>query len=60
MKNTAVAEGKNVQFRAEFLNALNNPNYGGPDISPTSGSFGKVTTTFNYSRRIQMSLKFIF
>ena len=60
MKNTAVAEGKNVQFRAEFLNALNNPNFGGPDLSPTSGTFGKVTGVFNYSRRIQISLKFIF
>jgi hypothetical protein len=60
IKNTTIAEEKSVQFRAEFLNAFNNPNYNIPDISPTSANFGKITSTLNYSRRIQMSLKFMF
>jgi hypothetical protein len=59
LKNTRIAEGKNLQFRCELLNAFNNPNFGAPDANPVSANFGRVTGTFNYSRRIQLSLKFI-
>jgi hypothetical protein len=60
LKNTKIVEGKELQFRAEFLNALNNANYGVPDMNATSGNFGRIVGTFNYSRRIQLGLKFIF
>jgi hypothetical protein len=60
IKNTKIVEGKELQFRAEALNFFNHPNFGAPDSNPTSANFGKVTGTYNYSRRIQMSLKFIF
>jgi len=59
IKNTQITEGKTIQFRCEALNAFNNPNFAAPDASPTSANFGKVTSTFNYSRRIQLSLKFL-
>jgi hypothetical protein len=60
LKNTAVAEGKELQFRFEFLNAMNHPNFGGPVTQPTSGTFGQVTGVQNYSRRVQLTGKFVF
>jgi len=60
LKNTSVAEGKNLQLRFEFLNAMNHPNFGAPVTQPTSSSFGQVTSVQNYSRRIQLTAKFVF
>lgn len=60
LKNTPVAEGKNLQIRFEFLNAMNHPNFGGPVTQPTSSSFGQVTSVQNYSRRVQLTGKFVF
>lgn len=35
LKNTSVAEGKDLQIRFEFLNAMNHPNFGAPSsLSP--------------------------
>ncbi len=61
-KKTAIAEGKEFQFKAEFLNAFNHPQFGAPDTNPASGNFGKIraSTQVNYPRRIQISLKFVF
>jgi hypothetical protein len=64
-KNTRVAEGKDVQFRAEFLNAFNHPRFPSPSgnaVNPTNATFGRITAAnqSNYARRIQLSLKFIF
>jgi hypothetical protein len=60
MKNTRFKERYNIQFRAEFLNAWNHPNFAGPNSSPTSSAFGQVTSQRGYPRRIQMMTKFIF
>jgi hypothetical protein len=61
LKNTTIKEGKKIQFRLELLNAFNHPNYSQPTLDPTSSNFGKITGgDFNYSRRIQMDIKFIF
>jgi hypothetical protein len=60
LKNTAVAEGKELQFRFEFLNAMNHPNFGSPVTQPTSGTFGQVSAVQNYSRRVQLTGKFVF
>ena len=60
IKNTAIAESKNLQFRAEFLNAFNHPNFAQPNLTATSKDFGLITGVVNYSRRIQISLKFVF
>jgi hypothetical protein len=59
-KKTAITEGKEVQFRAEFVNAANHANFAAPNLDPTSASFGRVTAAINYSRRIQLGLKFVF
>jgi len=60
IKNTQIAEEKRLQFRAEFLNALNKPNFTQPDLNPVNTGFGQVSGVLNYSRFIQMSVKFLF
>ncbi len=58
-KNIRLAEGKQLQFRAELFNFLNHANYRLPDSDISS-------TTFNYileaqdPREIQLALKFLF
>jgi hypothetical protein len=39
---------------------MNHPNFGGPVTQPTSGTFGQVTGVQNYSRRVQLTGKFVF
>lgn len=44
LKNTALAEGVNLQIRLEALNAMNHPNFSGPITQPTAADFGQVTS----------------
>ncbi len=62
IKNTRVAEGKDVQFRAEFLNAFNRALFPAPNTNPAVIQFATIqaNTQANYARRIQLMLKFIF
>lgn len=62
IKNTRIAEGKDVQFKAEFLNAFNHPLFAAPNTTPTAVQFGTIQTSnqANYPRRIQLTAKFIF
>jgi len=60
LKNTRIRERFNIQFRGEFLNAWNHPNFSAPNTSPTSSAFGQVTTERGYPRRIQFGLKILF
>jgi hypothetical protein len=48
------------QFRAEALNATNTPLFYGPNTSFGSGSFGKITSQANFSRQLQLALRFSF
>jgi hypothetical protein len=58
-----------VQFRAEFFNIFNHPNFGPPNFmvflqGPNGGQlqsdFGKITSTLTNPRHIQFDLKLIF
>jgi hypothetical protein len=60
LKNLRVAEGKNIQFRFEAINALNHPNFAAPVANATDSSFGKVSSVQNYTRRLQMTIRFVF
>ena len=64
IKRTEIREGKNLEFRAEFINAFNHPLFNTDQIviDPTSAAFGRFNsqTQRNYARRIQMTLKFTF
>ncbi|MDA2929914.1 carboxypeptidase regulatory-like domain-containing protein [Acidobacteria bacterium AH-259-O06] len=61
LKNVEVTESQRFQFRAEFFNLFNRPNFANPINSLASGNFGKIlATTTNNERRIQFGLKYIF
>jgi hypothetical protein len=59
-KLTRIHEGMNLQFRAEFINALNHPEFSAPNTTPTSQSFGVVTAESQWLRTIQLALKLLF
>jgi hypothetical protein len=60
-KKTTIMERLNVEFRAEFFDLFNHPQFGPPNSTATSPTFGDVTNTVNSTFRIaQFGLKFIF
>jgi len=59
-KNVAVRGTQSVQFRAEFFNFINHPNWNGPQADPTNSTFGRVTSKDNSVRDIQLSLRYVF
>lgn len=60
IKNFPFTERIGMQFRAESYNVLNHPNFDTPNIDPTSGGFGKVTSQGGLSREFQFALKLTF
>ncbi|HYN24225.1 MAG TPA: hypothetical protein VES69_04200, partial [Pyrinomonadaceae bacterium] len=59
VKNTALSETMNLQFRAEFFNLFNHPNFNLPDNFLGSPSFGQITSA-REPRHIQFGLKLLF
>jgi hypothetical protein len=67
IKNFPFHEGMNVQFRAEFFNLFNHPQFymdglgdsGQQDIN-TPSSFGVINNTVNNPRLVQFALRFAF
>lgn len=63
-----IAEATRLEFRADFFNLLNRPNFAVPSstqiLNPTTGAYvagaGKITSTVGTSRQLQFGLKFIF
>lgn len=68
VKDTKLTETQSLQFRAELFDIFNHPNFGFPNTSysPTSASFGKITSTygntigFGTARQIQFAVKYRF
>src|SRR5579872_1699213 len=61
IKNTFVyGERVKLQFRAEFVNALNRPWFGGLDTNPASSTYTQLTSQTNNPRNIQFGLKLNF
>ena len=58
-KNFPVSEKRVLQLRFEIFNIFNHPNWGGASGTPTSGSFGQVTSKSG-NRVIQIAIKYIF
>jgi hypothetical protein len=58
-KSFNITERQFIQFRAEFFNLPNHPNWNGVDTNPTSATFGKVTGKSS-ERNIQLSLRYSF
>ena len=59
IKNTRLVERANLQFRAEFFNVFNHPNFGGPGTTFGTSSFGVIGSS-NDGRTIQFGLKLLF
>ena len=59
MKNFAIGEKVNAQFRAEFFNFTNSPQFGGVSSSASSNSFMQITSASG-ERQIRFGLRFSF
>jgi len=53
-------EASNVEFRAEFFNAFNTPQFANPVTTATAATFGQITSTSVSPRIVQLALKFNF
>jgi hypothetical protein len=49
-----------VQFRAEFFNAFNHPQFNIPNLASNQATFGQITTQVVAPRVIQFALKYAF
>jgi trimeric autotransporter adhesin len=59
-KSFSIVEKFKGQFRAEALNAFNTPMFAAPNVSYGSSSFGRITSQVNFSRMMQLGLRFFF
>lgn len=67
-KDFAITEGTHIEFRGDFLNALDMVSLAPPannaSLAPTATSpanpFGQITDTVNEPRNVQLALKFVF
>src|SRR6267378_3650807 len=59
-KEFRIVENHALQFRFETFNLPNHPNWGNPDISITSQTFGRINSTRTNMREIQVALKYMF
>jgi Carboxypeptidase regulatory-like domain len=63
IKQTPLSEGRSIEFRAEFFNMFNHPNFGQPDSTYGDSTFGQIFSTFGStiglgtSRQIEFGLK---
>jgi hypothetical protein len=55
-----LGEGTNLEFRSEFFNAFNTPQFSNPNTSYNSSTFGVITSTSVNPRIIQLALKLNF
>jgi hypothetical protein len=60
IKKTKIKERFTADFRAEAFNALNHTVFLDPVLTPTSATFGQVTSSMNYPRTIQFGFVFRF
>jgi len=69
LKTTNIHENHMLQFRAEFFNAFNHPQFSNPNFGQgaiyglpnfAAGNFGQITSTSVNPRVIQLALKYIF
>lgn len=66
IKNTAITERVTLQFRGEFFNILNHPNFANPDGDLADSAFGQSRSTvgnlvgIGTSRQVQLALKLLF
>jgi len=59
-KEFPIKERLKFQFRAEMFNIFNHPNFGSPNTTWDTGSFGNITQTTTENRDIQFGAKLVF
>ncbi len=59
-KATNITERFHAQLRGDFFNFLNHPNFGAPNLTPTSTAFSTITSQANLPRQVQVELKLTF
>lgn len=60
-RNFSITERNKIQFRAEFFNLFNTPNFGLPETDRNAGpAFGVITSSASNPRIIQFALKYQF
>ena len=59
LKDMRIGESAKLQFRAEFFNLLNTPNFLNPNIFFATPGFGRVLAARD-GREVQLGIKFIF
>jgi hypothetical protein len=59
-KDFAIHEKIKLQFRAESFNLCNHALFAAPNVTPTSGAFGTISSTTNTPRIIQSALRLVF
>jgi hypothetical protein len=59
-KNFPIVEKVTMQFRFEVFDFLNHPNWGAPNVTPLTGTFGMITSKSNDDRQLQLALKLMF
>jgi hypothetical protein len=59
-KKFRTSEKTNLEFRSEFFNFLNHPNFGNTfaSLDFTNTAFGQITGTHGIGREVQLALKF--
>jgi hypothetical protein len=60
VKNFSVTERQKVQFRAEFFNLFNHPNFDIPVNDFNSPAVGRIHDTRLPNRQLQFALKYSF
>jgi hypothetical protein len=53
-------ESRELQFRSEFFNGLNHPQFGLPNATANVGGAGTITSTQRANRQIQFALRFAY
>ena len=59
-KNFKIHESQQLQFRAEFFNLLNHPNFGLPGANPDVPGGNSVTNTATDNRQVEFALRYTF
>jgi hypothetical protein len=60
LKSTSLTDRFNLQFRWEFFNAFNTPQFSDPITDPSTGALGQITSTSVNPRIMQAALKLMF
>jgi hypothetical protein len=60
LKRFVIRESRYLELRFEAFNVFNRPEFGAPNTTETSSSFGQITTQLNRPRQVQLGARFVF